>query len=348
MSEKSGAPVVWMTASGAPSGRPPFRDQSGLLVAIALLEILIGAGFALIGAGNVVFAFFSGRLSAVTAAGGFSSDSPLGRYLLLVSLVEYLGGAAFFIVIAVGTLRARRWARTLMLIVSWAWLVGGGIAMGLSAVVMPALLSQLPGTEDDPSLHGMAMAAILTFLAVFCVVLPGFFVIAYSGRNVRKTFERRHPEPTWTDGRPKSVLGLSLGLLLCGLAGLMSLPLGSMALFGTLLTGRAAVAAILITACLWIVMGRLIYGMTVRGWWANLAFAILMHASWALSIRAGAFDRLYGQLEIDPRMMQALRPFGARGAVAYLLVLASALIWIGGLVLLRRHFTGGKKPETKE
>jgi hypothetical protein len=95
-----------------------FKDRSGLLVLFGVLEILAGSVTALFGALAVLGLMMMSRL-------------PQGRVPAVKPTVMFEGMlfmvlvAAFFIVMGVATVKGRRWARSLMLVTSWVWLLSG-------------------------------------------------------------------------------------------------------------------------------------------------------------------------------------------------------------------------------
>lgn len=96
----------------------PYKDRYGGLVAFGILELLLGACCSLMLPLTLVNVFLSRRLPGAAGAAGNAATAGFG-------LLVYGGLAVFFVTIGIGSLRARRWARTLMLVAAWMWLVSG-------------------------------------------------------------------------------------------------------------------------------------------------------------------------------------------------------------------------------
>jgi hypothetical protein len=325
-------PVVRAAASGS----------EGLLIVAGIAELVLSAFAALFGLANLATLLFADRLALGRPRPALLGETPLGSYLTLAVVGEYLGAAIFFLAVGIGTLRARRWARALMLVASWLWLAAGGMTTGLMAMMLPGVAR---GLGADDAMAGAILAVVLALLGFFGVVLPALFVLLYNRRGVREIFERRHPEPDWTDGRPTSVLGLSLAMGLFGAVSLLMLPLGTAQLFGRVFTGAPAVLVIVVNAAAWGLMGWLLYRITPGGWWANVVFAAAMHVVWLTSLRGAALTELFTQTGVDTTSLGGTQEFlDAWSAWLPYVLLASALIWIGSLFYLRKYFRPARLP----
>jgi hypothetical protein len=193
------------------------------------------------------------------------------------------------------------------------------------------------------------LIAIPLGLCLFLAVLPLAFIIFYSRPGVRHAFETTDRQPCWTDGRPLSILAMALVMWVAAAGCLAGVFYGAFAAFGVLLTGAPAVVASLIAAgvCAW--LGLELYRMSFTGWWANLGFAVLLHLSWWMTLSRLGLEGILGAAQHDPERMQALRQSGLTALFeSPWLVLLSALIWIGVLVGLKRHFRTGVPPSRQE
>src|SRR5262245_13357668 len=109
----------------------PYQDRGAGLILFGALEMLLALGclgmLALASVG-VALAPQQGGPPPRTMLPG------LGIYLLL---------GAFFDAMGIGTILARRWARTLMLIVSWLWLIVGILSLVVLLFVFPDLFDRI-------------------------------------------------------------------------------------------------------------------------------------------------------------------------------------------------------------
>ena len=166
----------------------PYRDRRTALLIAGVLEILLGVG-ALPIVGLMIFA-----ASMVTAQGAGSKGS------MIPGIAVYGIAGLVFVTLGVGSIRVRRWARALWLVVSSFWLIGGVLA----AAVVALLMASVAGVES------ILLIAILSFFAVFMIGLPASLLAFYRSPHVKATCEAAAPEPCWTDGCPLPVLGAAL------------------------------------------------------------------------------------------------------------------------------------------
>src|SRR2546423_12501878 len=96
---------------GAPNG---FRDRKAGLVVFGILTALMGCLCALL----VPVMFFGQAMAATKGAG-------MGVHTMLPAAVMYGVIATIFIWLGIGSIMARRWARALLLILAWSWLIIG-------------------------------------------------------------------------------------------------------------------------------------------------------------------------------------------------------------------------------
>jgi len=178
----------------------PYRDRRTALLIAGVLEILLGVGAWLI-VGLMVFA-----ASMVTAQGAGGKGS------IIPGIAVYGIAGLFFVILGVGSIRARRWARALWLVVSSFWLISGVFAVAVMAWFMPsALAGAAPaGQQPPPGVQSILWIAILSFVAVFIIGLPASLLAFYRSPHVKATCEGAAPEPCWTDGCPLPVLGAAL------------------------------------------------------------------------------------------------------------------------------------------
>jgi CHASE2 domain-containing sensor protein len=82
-------------------------------------------------------------LGQAMAAG---TPGALNSRVILPALIVYVALAAAFVWLGIGSIRCRRWARALILILAWAWLCVGVITVPLMAFLMPRILSAPPAS----------------------------------------------------------------------------------------------------------------------------------------------------------------------------------------------------------
>ncbi len=324
----------------------PYRDRHVGLVCFGVLEILLGL-LALFGLLSLALVGAMGSMSAATP--GLSGRS------LLPSAVMYLLAAVFFIWIGIGSILARRWARALMLIASWFWLVVGLIGLIGFAWIYPAIQATMlkasaagapsaPGSANPagaPEMVAFIQGCMFVALGVFYVLLPVAFVLFYRSPHVKATCEARDPRPRWTDRCPLPVLGLSLFEGLGALACLgVALGYRVLAVFGFILTGLPALVLGLALAVLLALMAPATYRLAPWAWWAAAAFWCLGAAS-VVATAFHPFDwwQLYRQMGFNTEQLEQTG-LGALLQSNRLVWISSVgfLPWLLYLVWVRRFF----------
>jgi hypothetical protein len=257
-SESESAPVESTPAS------MPYKDRSMGLSVFGTLTILLGCLAGLFGL------YLWGKTAigvAARAPDGFSTILP-GLFLcgiLAVALV-WLG---------VGSIMARRWARALLLILSWCCLVFGVLLLVFAAFFLPHTLANMTaaGTAAQPAsnarLKVIVIAVMLLFLGVFAVIVPVVWIFFYNSRHVKATCEMRDPVPRWTDACPLPVLGFCV-FLMVNVPLMLLLPVSGdcvVPFFGMFLTGIPGALGYLAFASIWFYAAWSLYKLQPLGWW---------------------------------------------------------------------------------
>ena len=105
-----------------------FKNRKSGLIAFGIIEIIFGALCALF-----VPLMIFGMVMSHTLAQKNGAAVPVNPGSIIFTALLYGLMAAFFLVMGIGSIRARRWARALMLVGSSMWL-GVGIGSGVGFV----------------------------------------------------------------------------------------------------------------------------------------------------------------------------------------------------------------------
>lgn len=241
------------------------RDRSTALSIFGALTVLCGGACVLLIAVMVL-----GQAMAPAGAKG-----PTATQTLVPGLVIYGGLAVVLVSLGIGSIMARRWARALLLIVSWSLMLLGILGIASLAFVMPKMLGSFPTNTPagQPALPPGTLQIILTvtllMFGFFFVLLPGVGVLFYGNRHVKRTCEVRDPQPRWTDQCPLPVLAVSLWLA-AGVPMMLLMPLAYRSLlpfFGVFLTGVAGTVGYGVLAAISAWSARAFYRLDFRGWW---------------------------------------------------------------------------------
>jgi hypothetical protein len=156
---------IYRTVSAAGYESFQVADRSTGLIVFGILEMLLGYLCALL-----VPLMVLGQVMSAKATGGAPN------YRLAIPGVLMYGTLAVALVwLGIGSVRCRRWARALVLVLSWSWLVVGVIAVGFTVFWFPKMMAGLPSNE----VKVVVFLFTIAFLAVIFIVVPGALVFFY-------------------------------------------------------------------------------------------------------------------------------------------------------------------------
>lgn len=319
--------------------QPVYKDRSGGLILIGILEI----GLALLCLLLLAFMAMATLSLATTPAGqaaGMSSRSMLGGG------VVYLLVGIYFAVLGVGTLRGRRWARTIGLVTSWMWLITGIFSVLALAFLLPRMIARISAAAgpSNPGVGAFTAGCVTILLVLIYLVMPGILVLFYRGPNVQATFEAKDPSIPWTDRVPRPVLVLTLLLAFAAASTLMGLFYRVFPLFGTFLTGAPAILGFLLMGALCAALAWGVYHRRPAAWWACVVFFLLGCVNGALLFRSGGVRRMYEAMGMSAAQLQQIDRMGMLQMYSHPIVRALVVaLWLGVLGYLiwaRRLFTG--------
>lgn len=321
-----------------PPGLPAeHKDRSTLLFAFGIAEIVLG-----------VFALLMAAVTGVTVLGGIAGApgaQPPDPRLILPGALFYLLLAAYYIATGIGSIRVRRWARPIVLIVSWLWLVSGVVSLAVTSLFLPRFMEQARPPGIDSATMSFAQGCAFVLLAVFYVILPGIFITVYGSAGVRATFETHDRLPRWTDRCPTPVLGICLLLAYSAVAVLVGAASG-LPLFGLGLSRPAALAVCLALAAFLPVLALATYRLRPWAWWALLGFWFLGALSSASFLsRRLDWKEMFQQLGLQAADVAMMEKMGLtklfKGPEMTALVAVFALGGLAYLLWVRKHFRGG-------
>jgi hypothetical protein len=257
---------------------PAYKDRSTGLLVFGILTLLLGCL-----AGLFVPLMLFGQMMAAKAP----NAPPVNHAVMLPGMAVYGLLAVALVWLGIGSLKARRWARALLLIFSWSWLIMGICMTAVIPFVMSKAFANLPpnaktGQPAMPpgAITGMVIGMTLFFFVAF-VLVPALWIFFYGSRHVKATCEARDPVTRWTDACPLPVLALCLWtwlavpmMLVMPLTGLAVMPC-----FGVFVSGLPGALFCLVIAAVWGVAGWWLYRLDVRGWWLILTAMVLFMVS---------------------------------------------------------------------
>jgi len=322
---------------------PAYRDRS--------------TGLVLFGVGQIILGLLAALLVPLAALGAFFSRlAPGGRVhptQLIVGMASYAIAAAVLIGLGIGSIRYRRWARALTLVISWYWLIVGVLITILLTAVLPLTMravmrmQQNTATEVPPAgVMAVIVTVIIVFAAFFLVVVPIAFVVFYGREDVAETCRHRDPVERWTDRTPLPVLGASVVFFIGAVYMLVvgvSTPL--FPFFGRYLTGPAGAAAFLVLAALDLYLAFALFRLRMAGWWIAIFTLPVRVLSMALTYARADLMQAYSKMGWSDAEIDRLNanPVSRSHAILWWSLL-TMIILLFYLLWLKRYFKAPAAP----
>jgi hypothetical protein len=310
-----------------------FKDRKAGLVVFGILEVILGAFFAL-----MVPLMIFGMIASATL--NKSPAGPMSAGMIIGGALFYVLVAVWFIWMGIGSIKARRWARALLLVSSWVWLIGGINGLIFVLLLMPDMYGQMGKSGQMPQEIVVLQKYMMTgFLVVFYVIIPGALVLFYGGKNVKSTCEFRDPHVRWTDKCPLPVLAVSLifGFWAVSMA-FMGFYGWAVPFFGFVLSGTtgALVALVVMLLSAYVAWGT--YKLSIKAWWCSILLAIAWALSAAITFSHVGMWEFYEKMNFPERQMDIMRHAMPQGSTMALFVGFWVIGFLGFLLYTKRYF----------
>ena len=346
------APVVFAPSPAlsvpVPVPPPSHADRSTGLVVFGIVQIILG----LLSALMIPLIAFAAVVSRLGPSGAMHPGQ------LLSATSTYAFAAVALVMLGIGSIQYRRWARALTLITSWYWLIMGTLITVLLTAVMPVAMrtalqsQQHTGNTPSPEISTAAMAIIVTlvivFLAFFLIVVPIAFVVFDTRARCRRdlprsrsgrTLDRPH-SPARSAGRE-----LSLFCWSAVSSRLVGVTTPIFPFFGRYLTGIPGAACFLVLAALDGYLAVATYRLNITGWWIAAITLPLRLLSMGLTYVKADLMQAYSQMgrsDAELRMLQS-SPI-LRGHIVLWWSLLSLVVFFGYLLWIKRYFKPPAEP----
>jgi hypothetical protein len=333
-----------MTDYEEPLQSSDFKDMKTGLIVFGILLIILGGFCALM----VPFAIFGMIVSVFLDESSAAAMSPT---MMIPVLLLYVLVAVWCISMGIGSIKARRWARALLLVTSWIELICGISGIVFMLMFMPDMFEEMGENEQIPAGMDIFMKyAMVGFMAVFYVIIPAVLVLFYGNKNVKATCEFRDTEVRWTDKCPLPVLALSLmfgfwavSILFMGFYGWV------VPFFGFILSGAKGAAVVLVAMLLigYVAWGT--YRLSIKAWWG----AVLLVVGWAVSVVV-TFSRVsmldyYEKMNFPEQQLDTIEQYSIPQYYAIAFICGLSLVgFLGYLLYTRRYFVRSAEQESAQ
>jgi hypothetical protein len=320
---------------------PVFQDRKPLLIVFGILQIFLGAICALMAPLTLVGLLITKYVPANVAP-------PTRARMTAAGLLFYVLAAVWFIWLGIGSIKARRWARALILVSAWLWFVCGTIWGSMMLIFMSDLFAKMPNAGQMPPAFMIVMKVVMAlFMFILLIVIPGLLILVYSRNNIKRTCEFYDREVRWTDQCPLPVLA---SVLMFGFGAVSLLNMlcygGVVPIFGSLIKGLPGIIIILVMALIMGYLARGLYRLDTKAWWAAIVFVIVLSVSVMITFsRVGLLD-LYAAMDFPVQQIELMKQYGIQDSPIMKLTGLWGIPIVGYLLFIRKYFTK-IKPETQ-
>lgn len=277
----------------------PNRDRWAGLVMFGTLEIALG-----------IFCFsLAMLLLLVVSAGGLCGMKPV-HFTMAMAFLFCLTG--WFIVMGMGSIKARRWARALTLVGAWVTVFFGTLALAFMLYILPEAYNIIADSGALSPRAAMVFIYFVTAVLLFLqVVFPLLAVGFYSMKGVKGTCERLNPDPCWSDHIPLPLLAMGfISVLGCSLVFVGATTNYTVLLFGAILSGGAGFFVVLLLAIGFGVVGWGAFKRSTPSWWGAYALVLLTSTSMMLTFSEIEMNALYVHMGYSEAQIESLNEFG--------------------------------------
>jgi hypothetical protein len=319
-----------------------FKDRKTGLVVFGILQIIFG-GFCALMVPFMIFAMIASTFIESSTA------TPVRPSMIIPATLLYVAAAVWFIWMGIGSIKTRRWARALILVTSWIWLVGGIGGLIFLLLFMPDMYEKIGEDKQMPAGAAQIVKYVtMVFMAIFYVIIPAVLVLFYGSKNVKATCEFRDHQIRWTDKCPLPVLALSL------MFGFWAVSIPFMGFygwafpfFGAILSGVQGAAMGLAVMLLsgYIAWGT--YKLNITAWWG----AVLLIVGWAVSAII-TFSRVsmleyYEKMNFPEQQLEVIKQYSLPQGYSMVLFCGLWLVgFLGYLLYTRRYFVRSDEQES--
>lgn len=318
----------------APYAAPAFKNRRTGLIIFGIALILFGGLCLLL----IPMAAFGQVMSAKM------QGDPMNWRMLVPTVVVYGLLSAAFLSLGLGSIKCRRWAHAITLVLSWVWLLAGAAALIMFVAMGPSIFESAAaagGQPLPPSARAIIMVATIGFLGVFFILVPGALVLFYGSTHVKATVGAMDPQPRWTDACPLPVLAVSL-LAGFGAVTLLTMPIaynGVMPLFGVILTGFLGSIVWAILAALLAYAAWSLYYLRPVGWWIVVAVFVVLTVSNVVTFSRVELATLYREMGYSEKQVEQIANFSAFGPTQMVVwTLGFMAPVIGYLLFIKKYF----------
>lgn len=271
-------------------------------------------------------------IPSLTAAAAAQDRGALG-----LSAFVFVAAALGFACCGWAAARQRRWLPSILRSVGWIWLLAGVMFLLLTFGMLDGMVATaLADSTAPPEIALIAKLGVLVTVAFGGILMPGLLLLLCSGKALAEFCRNSGDSPSWTDGVPEPVLGLSFAMALAALMILPTVVTARIPIGPQVVSGPAAVAAGLLMFGLLALSAFWTFRLRIAGWWLTLGLILGLGVSALWTLNGMSVIDLLRAMGYPEQSIAALSGLGEEWLVGC--TVGITLIGVGQLLWVRRHF----------
>lgn len=257
----------------------------------------------------------------------------INLYGIFFSVLMYFSLGVINIVLGIGVILLKKWARDLNLILSWGWL----IIFVFSLIGVIFIIPMFKDTNQNFSTIIILIPIIIVFL-IF-ISIPAIFVRFYSGKNVNSTFNYFDTKARWTEKIPLPVLTVVIILAMSPISIVMKLLYYPyFPLFGYLIVGVPALILNLGIAVFYLFLAKGFYQLKKWAWNALTGFITFLGITGGITLYKLGLIGFYEKLGMKEESIVQLKNINFPNSSFLVIMLISTSLMIGYLLFIKKYF----------
>lgn len=278
-----------------------FKDRKGLLIFFGII-LLVTGGISLLFAVLTIF-----TIALQQTALPVDQQVPVSTVLL--SAFFYVAMGALFMALGVGSIQTKRWAQSLILLLSWLVLIAGAITLVFMFFYAGSLFEQIGAIAPiNPVALKFVSIIMYVSITVFLIIIPGIFILVYRSESVIKTVRKYNRQECWTDKCPLPLMAHSFFLLYMAVVPLLFISYGFVSpFFGIFISGWPAALLWFGNSIICVYLAIEVYRLNIRAWYYSLYLVILWIVSSFITLLYNDWMVVYKYMNFPPEQIALMK-----------------------------------------
>jgi hypothetical protein len=326
-----------MTELEQATSEPEKQYSKTGLVIFGILQVILGVFCLLAVVGMIAAQFVEPP----------NPDSPAAKMdfkFMVPGLVIYIGAAVWFVWMGIGSIKARRWARDLTVVVSIVWLLTGIGSLFAMFFFIPDMSGQTINGEPITPRMASTMKNVMFGIVLFImIIVPSVLLAYYSRKHVKETVMHLDPKERWTGRAPLPVMIL---IIFCLWAIISIVNAGAIGwllpFFGKVIKGLPGAALAIMSGLLTLYAVPKLYKLISSGWWIVMALFVFWVVSMIGTIANVGLAEYFAMIDMPgmpaDQVSMMNKTISNNELVISIQFMVTAVLFLGYLIYTKRYF----------